>query len=568
MNIISEFKKIVNTYPEKTVLVSESEDSLSYRNLDRYSNFIANKIIEQTRNEQEVEVIGVCINRSFNLIAAMLGALKAGMAYLPLDSAFPKERLKLMLDKAEARTIICTEDTANIFDERYNKLLLSDQMHFIEEVHIQNKPSPLACILYTSGSTGTPNGVMITHESILNTLQWAIKFYELTDGDVSLQVPSCSFTSSLQDIYSTLLSGGKLVMINEKRLLNTRYLKMLTDKFKVTHFDMVPSLYKEYLNTVKGESTLRFVLLAGEPLLLKLVSKHFNVLPNVRLINEYGMAETSSCCTVYEVFSDCEKVCIGKFIDNMSYMLHDKDSDGTGELYITGEGLAAGYFNDSSFTDEKFVNIDGTRYLKTGDYVREAADGNIIYIGRKDNQIKVNGKRINLNEIDYALQKDPNTIDCFSAGLLFDGKQIIVTFIKTFQKNTQYFFDLLKKALPNYYIPNFIKIIDEFEYLPNKKINVKGMKDMFKDELEKEVMVNDVIYISIIKVISNISKGLLVKPDINEDIRKQGIDSISFIQLLAALEEDLNFEFGYDDIENMGVVTVKSLYNYVKSLGK
>lgn len=189
-------------------------------------------------------------------------------------------------------------------------------------------------------------------------------------------------------------------MLDEKKMINARYLNMLSIKYKVTHFDMVPSLYKEYLSIVSKQSALRFVLLAGEPLSIELVREHFNKYPSVRLVNEYGMAETCSCSFVKEMMPTDTVVTIGSPITNITYKIVDPDEDGVGELYIAGNGLAKGYRGNEAYTIEKFIYLDNVRHLKTGDYVREYGRGEIQFICRKDNQIKVNGKRINLQDIN------------------------------------------------------------------------------------------------------------------------------------------------------------------------
>lgn len=488
------------------------------------------------------------------------------MAYLPLDPSYPLDRLNWMLTASKTHKVICNDFTKDVLDDSHDLLVLNKAYNYSSQSINYCNESDIACVLNTSGSTGNPNGVMMTHGSILNTLSWAMKFYGLSTGDVDLQIPSCSFTSSIQDIFGTLLSGGKLVMLSESKMLNVRYLKMITDKYQVTHFDMVPSLYKEYLRVIKNESTLRFVLLAGEPLSFNLMKSHFEKLPSVPLFNEYGMAETCSCCFVKEITSSDNIISIGKPISNIEYKISDVDQDGVGELYVAGKGLAIGYYNNSGYTDEKFVIMNGIRYLKTGDFVRENEAGELIYVCRKDNQVKVNGKRVNMAEIDYILQNDENTLDSITTAILYREKQLSVSYIKTNKNDSEYYFGILKEKLPIHCVPNYIKFVDDFIFLPNKKIDIKRMREMFANELDISSMKSDDLYKKIVKIVSEVSKGLLNKPDIEKDLRQQGIDSISFIQLLAELEEQLDFEFGYDDIDNLKIVSVKTLYDHIISL--
>ena len=558
--IVNEFQRTVTTYPCNIALVSATEGEMSYLKLDEYSNFIAHELL---LNKSEANVVGVFLNRSFALIASIIGVMKAGLTYLPLDPSYPIDRINWMLTTSKVKKIICDDLTKNKLNENYDILCLNNKYKYCDQNIRRCNENEIACILYTSGSTGRPNGVMMTHEAILNTLKWAIKFYELSTDDVALQVPSCSFTSSVQDIFSTLLSGGKLVILDDKKMLNARYLKMISDKYHVTHFDMVPSLYKEYLRIIKNESTLRFVLLAGEPLTPNLVRNHFRTLSAVRLVNEYGMAETCSCCFAKELTASDQIISIGKPIANICYKIMDVDPEGVGELLISGKGLSLGYHNNYEYTCEKYVDINGIRYLKTGDFVRKNEDGDIIYISRKDRQIKINGKRVNMIEIDYVLQNDEQTFDSITIAVLFREKQLIVSFVKSRKNDNEYYFEKLKEKLPVHCIPNYIKIIDDFYYLPNKKIDIKRMSEMVVSELDNANMLSDDRFKKISKIISEVSNGLLNEPNIDKDLRQQGIDSISFIRLLSEIEEQFKFEFGYDDIDSLKTVSIKTLYEYI-----
>lgn len=562
MTIISCFHQIVKNNPNNIALLSENEGQFTYAELDQRSNVIANHLIDQ---KSETDTVGILLGRSFDLVASMLGIMKAGFAYLPLDPSYPTERIATMLNSSNVKKIICTRNSMNAIEklDLFDLIILEDELFPNDKYIDLSEEEKNACILYTSGSTGVPNGVMMTHVSILNTLKWAINFYKLTPEDVDLQIPSSSFTSSVQDIFSTLLSGGKLIMLNEVKILNSRYLNMLSSKYCVTHFDMVPSLYKEYLRTIKDGSTLRFVILAGEVLSISLARKHFERLPCVRLFNEYGMAETCSCCFVKEVTLADKYISIGKPIANMGYFISDTDQDGVGELYVSGKGLAKGYHKNPKYTNEKFTFLSDVRYLKTGDLVKEEEDQTLTYFCRNDNQVKVNGKRVNLTEIDYVLQSNDNVQDSITTTVQYREIQLIISFIKSGFVDKSYFLNLLKEKVPAYCVPNYINIVEEFLYLPNKKINIKRMREMFIEELELEAMKSDERYKKIIDIISTVSSGLLNQPDIEKDLQQQGIDSISFIRLLAEFEEQFDFEFGYDDIENLQTVSIKNIYQYI-----
>ena len=565
MTIVDKFCGTVALYPNKAALKSEAEGSLTYCELDKYSNYIARRVLSEYSGGDGI--VGICLDRSFMMIASMLGVLKAGKSYLPLDPNYPSERLQLMLSKSSVKFIICADDTAHLFGDSYAKLLIRNREYINEPPTISIDPHSLAYIQYTSGSTGSPNGVMVTHHSILNTLVWRINYYGLNQFDSNLQIPSFSFASSVEDIFCTLLSGGTLILIKSKDLLNTRLIRHLVEKHAVTHLLMVPSLFKEVLKELGGIESLRFVVVAGEKLQHKLVDEHYVALPQTVLYNEYGMTETSVACMVCRIGKGDESIFIGNTIDNMDSLIYDPDEDGIGELYISGHGLSIGYHNDAEATQYRFVFIDAVRYFKTGDFVKLSADGNLQFIGRRDNQMKINGQRVDFSEIDYVLQQDGLVSESITCCIDYRNKESIVSFIKTSSNNYDYFSDLLKKRLPKYYVPDYIKLKKEFTYLPNKKIDVKGMKDLFVNKLEEVAMTSDPMFEKICKVLRDVASKELQLEN-NTDIQKSGIDSIEYIQFLAGIEEVFDFEFGYDYMEKLGTVSIVSLYDYLKSLGK
>lgn len=564
MTIALEFEKIVKKNPEKIALRSETEGQLSYNELNQYANNIANFISSEVKDSKKV--IGICINRSFKMIATMLGVLKAGYAYLPLDPSYPSDRISYMLENSKVDITICDSDSSNSVPDGYYKVVIPDFNYISNKQYCCTDDSALAYIQYTSGSTGNPRGVMISNRSIMNTLTWRINYYSLSEKDTVLQIPSFSFSSSVEDIFSTILSGGTLVLIKSNDLQNMRYLKHLITKYSVTHFLMVPSLYRELLSQLRGNCSLRFVVIAGEQFAKALIQKHYEILPQVYLYNEYGMTETSVACSAYKIQPDDECNVIGHLLPNMKSLIMDKDDDGVGELYISGIGLAEGYHNNQTASDEKFPYINNCRYFRTGDYVEQCIDGSFIYHGRKDSQIKVNGQRINFSEIDYALQMENKVKQSVTTSIKLGDKDKIVSFVMSDIKDSVILKNYLLKKLPKYYIPDFIKILDVYEYLPNKKINIKKMKENFMKELNENIIRNNPIVIELTKILYNLSNGLITKPNLEVDIKEIGLDSISVIRFIAMVEEKFQFEFGYDEIENIKPCSIVKLSKYISAL--
>lgn len=281
-NIITSFCKAVQDNCER-IAVLDNKEEYSYKQLDEYSNYIANEL----ENRAEVgDRIGICIDRSFKMIAAILGILKAGMSYVPLDSSYPDTRLRYMCAEAKVRCVLCEDTKGN----RFENIWILDKVEYLERY--QNKKNEEAYVIFTSGSTGLPKGVSVNNCSIMNTLNWRIKYYSLDQNDIVLQIPSISYSSSVEDIFSTLLSGGKLVLIRTSDLLNMRKLSKIIVDEGITHILLIPSLYHNLLPYLK-KNKLRFVVVAGESLPRQVIENHFYYMGNVKLFNEYGMTETS-----------------------------------------------------------------------------------------------------------------------------------------------------------------------------------------------------------------------------------------------------------------------------------
>lgn len=565
MFIIDKFEKVVRSVSEHNALVSDYEGKMSYQKMNECANYIASEL--DAFSLVKDEVIGICMERSFSLLISILAVLKTGHAYLPLDASYPEDRIKYMIKNTNVKRIITTPDKHHLFD-KYTDIDIYEEKEIMTLTHYMRKNeyrSDLFCVIYSSGSTGNPNGVMITNDSIWNTVNWAIHFYELSDKDVSLQIPSCSYVSSVQDYFSTFLSGGTLLMINDMDLFNLSYLHKLCCKYKVTHFDIVPSLYKEYVKSLPELENLRFVLLAGESLDMDLVHEHFRKFENVRLVNEYGMAETSSCFCYHELYKNSEEVFIGTPITNMEFMIESNETE-VGELIVKGPGLAKGYYNNDSHTSEKFVDVADALYLRTGDVVKLCDNGLLKYIGRADEQVKVNGKRVNLSEIDHCLRKFAEVDKIVSLGIDVSNEKIIVTFICAKNKDKYYYYNIVKKHLPDQFIPNDIIVMDQFFYLPNNKMDLNRMKAYYIDILKNNKVAITKEYNEIYTIVCKHMPLLKNKVDENTDLKTAGIDSIILLKIIAEIEYMYQMEINYDIYNQMGTISIKNLKKAVDKL--
>ncbi|AJY73316.1 amino acid adenylation domain-containing protein [Paenibacillus beijingensis] len=576
------FMEQVKLTPDNIAIQYEGTP-LTYSELDQKSNILAHKLKHCGVGPECV--VGLMSYRSLDMITGILAILKAGGAYLPLDPDYPQDRLSYLVSDSQARIILCQRGLEQkFFQSDISFMFLDEQVSYKEsqpqEKHedIYSQSNNLAYIIYTSGSTGTPKGVMIEHKAIVNTITWRKNFYKMSSSDVVLQLPSISFDSSVEDIFTTLLSGAKLLLISQNQRLNIKYLQKLISDEKVSHFLSVPSFYQELL----GEkfdllSNMRFITIAGEDFTPHLVEEHYLKLPNVLLYNEYGPTENSVCSTCY--FFDRDKeiklVSIGKPIDNTNVYILDANfnqvkNGEVGEIFLAGTGLARGYLNNPKLTNERFIlnpNGDGQRLYRTGDLAMQLHDGNIKYLGREDDQVKIRGFRIELKEIEYQLLKSGLVKNAFVT-MKTDAsrnKQLIA-YVVADQIQSDALILMLRSTFPEYMIPNKFVYLDAVPLTPNGKVNAQALPDPFVSYQPVKDPTANVIQKKLEVILSNITSSAidLNENNINRDIKYFGVDSLSFIKLLVEIELNFGFEFDYEDLVS-STITVSDLLSVIES---
>ncbi len=406
-------------HPDKKA-VAFGEDSITYGRLEQRANMVAQSILGLI-NEQST-IIGLATERSIDMIVGVLGILKAGCAYLPIDLEYPYQRIHFMLDDAKVGLILCDEKGVSIVEE-YGVTTINIDKLPLSSIH-DNCELPkvdledLAYLIYTSGSTGRPKGVPISHKNILNSTLGRFKFYN-DDPEAFLLLSSIAFDSSKAGIFWTLCTGGTLV-ISEKRIeQDIEKLVATIQRHKVSHTLLLPSLYELLLDYGNEEhlQSLAVVIVAGEACPTSVCIKHFNALGNVALFNEYGPTEATVWCVAHQIKRDDLKgpIPIGKAVANAGVHILDDNYvvlpyGAVGELCVSGLGLTKGYLNLPDDTVEQFREVvleahssAKTRIYRTGDLARYGRDGNIEFLGRKDQQVKIRGYRIELAEIEKVI---------------------------------------------------------------------------------------------------------------------------------------------------------------------
>lgn len=483
--IIEGFKKIVRKYSESIALIFK-DYSMTYGELDQKSNQVANSIV--TLINQKGSRIGIMANRGFSMIIGMFGILKAGAAYVPIDSTYPQNRIQYIMENSDCNLLLIQEELSDKVPKT-----MRDKVITIEAALGKGSREPidysslsgLAYMIYTSGTTGLAKGVMIEHQTIMNTLNWWNTYYDLKTNACVLQIPSFSFDSSVENIFATLLAGGKLVLIEDNDRFDMKEMSRAIVHNKVNHILAVPSYYRLLMEQCEEAlASLYSVTLAGEKFDRKLVEEHMERFPKVKLYNEYGPTENSVCSTVYLFSKENTKVLIGRPIFNTECFIMKKNKvlpiGVVGELCVSGKGLSRGYYKNEELTNQKFVKNSMSKYGKvyhTGDIARILQDGNIEYCGREDTQIKIRGFRIELGEIEENIKKlngiSEATVICVGDEL---EEKTLHAFVVAKQELDQENMKIaLKKLLPYYMVPAKIMQVNKLPLNANGKIDQKKL---------------------------------------------------------------------------------------------
>jgi amino acid adenylation domain-containing protein len=499
------FEHQVEIVPD-AIAVEFLGEQLTYREVNRRANQLAHYL--RKRGVGPDALVGICINRSLEMLVGMLSVLKAGGAYVPLDPAYPTERLAFMIDDAEL-SLVLTQDslTAQVPAGSASLFCLDKDWGSIAQ-ESEDNPAPnvsstnLAYVIYTSGSTGNPKGVMIEHRSVVNFSITAAAAYEIKPTDRILQFASLCFDLSVEEIYPALTHGATVVLRSDEMISSAREFLRYCDEWRTTILDLPTAYWNELTDALKAgdlklPERVRLVIIGGEKAAFDRVAAwHKAVRGGVRLANTYGPTEATVAATICDLkpSDECARrniVPIGRPLANATVYLLDQalrpvPIGSPSELFIGGPGVARGYVNRPELTAEKFVNDPFSddrhaRLYKTGDLVRYRPDGNIEFLGRVDNQIKIRGFRVELEEIELALRSQPGVGDCVV--VLHedsDGDKRLIAYLveeASSQLKTTELRNSLKTKLPAYMVPAFFEIIEALPLLPNGKINRRALPE-------------------------------------------------------------------------------------------
>ncbi|MFW9264015.1 amino acid adenylation domain-containing protein [Nostoc sp. CALU 546] len=522
------FEEQVERTPDAVAVVFENQQ-LTYHELNCRANQLAHYL--RSLGVGADVLVGICVERSLEMVVGLLGILKAGGAYVPLDPEYPQDRLNFMLADAQVSVLLTQQHLLEKLPEHQARVVHLDNDWLLISKSSQENPiaqvqaSNVAYVIYTSGSTGQPKGVMLSHSNLCNHMFWMQATFPLTEKDKVLQKTPFGFDASVWEFYAPLLAGGQLLIAEPRGHTDSAYLLKLIAQQQVTTIQLVPSLLQILLEQGGIETchSLKHVFCGGEVLPVTLQEGLLSKL-DVNLHNLYGPTEACIDAT----FWNCQReiypqvVPIGRPISNTQIYILDQNLQPVpigvpGELHIGGAGLAIGYLNRPELTQEKFISnpfekaggsgsasltdqrqeAGGSRLYKTGDLARYLPDGNIEYLGRIDNQVKIRGFRIELGEIEAALSQHQDVqtsvvivredIPGNTCTEQSRSKRLVAYIVPQPQQTctersrstptVSVLRSFLKEKLPEYMVPSAIVILESLPLTPNGKIDRRALPE-------------------------------------------------------------------------------------------
>ncbi|MDZ7969593.1 MAG: non-ribosomal peptide synthetase [Nostoc sp. DedSLP03] len=577
------FEAQVEKTPDAVALIFNNQH-LTYRDLNNRANQLA-RHLRSLGIGTEI-LVGICIERSLEMVVALLAILKTGGAYVPLDPGYPQERLAFMLSDTQVSVLLTQKElvtklpthTAFVIclDADWNTIAQNSKDNLSTSVTADN----LAYVMYTSGSTGTPKGVSVIHRGVVRLVK-ETNYAQLTPEEVILQLAPISFDASTFEIWGCLLNGGRLV-IYPPHTPSLEELGQIIQQYQVTTLWLTAGLFHLIVDEkIDALKSLRQLLAGGDVLSVPHVQKFLQTVENCQLINGYGPTEntTFTCChPITAPLQPDVSIPIGRPIANTQVYILDKNLQSVaigeaGELYIGGDGLARGYLNRPDLTAEKFIfhSFDSnlaTRLYKTGDLARYLPDGNIEFLGRIDNQVKIRGFRIELGEIEREIAQHPDVREIVVLARQDEAGEKQLTAYIVPHYNSGYTHNklrgFLQQRLPNYMVPSAFVMLESLPLTANGKVDRHKLPAPSRERPQLEQA-----YIAAQTDLERLLAGILselLKIDrvgIDDNFFDLGATSISILQVAARIKQELGIEL--PAVKLFQYSTIGSLAKYLDS---
>ncbi|MCI3939184.1 amino acid adenylation domain-containing protein [Chryseobacterium aahli] len=558
VDIVKQIEKISKEYSEKIAIINGSEKT-TYEKLNAKANQLAHYL--QTQKIEKGALIGVCIPQSTTRIIAFLAILKTGATYLPIDGELPQARIQMMIDDSKIKLMLSVDQYLDkVSNDHIQSIaldsLVSDesfQNRSTENLLIDIVPENPAYVIYTSGSTGMPKGVIISHHSFYNFVQYQAKVLDLSADNITLQFASPSFDAAIIDIWTPLIKAAKMHLYPNNKIVGEPLLD-----FIVTHnidtIPLMPPMVLASLPLNKPIGNLQTIAIGGEACTENTIKSWYK---KIRLINSYGPTEATVAVSNFEFKEEINPKIIGTAMPFVDVFLLDENlkpvTDGTvGEIYIGGSQLALGYLHREEDTQKSFIQApewlldqlnNGRTLYKTGDMALRREDGNLEFFGRKDDQVKIRGYRIELAEIEYNISKLPQiTQSAVKVQRKENGLPALIAFIQLATdedqaKVLQNIKAKLQQVMPAYMLPDKIFIVDQMPLNHAGKIDKKLLE--IPENQAKNSNLPKWKEDNLTQIVTHIWKDLLSLEDVNEkdDFFELGGHSLLLAQMHMLLPE-------------------------------
>jgi len=544
------------------VAVRIGNEKFTFKQLNSITNTIAAHLI--LKGAGPGKVVGVHMERGINLVAGALAVIQIGACYLPIETEFPEERVKYMLNDADV-AVFLTENETYSWDDLNVKKLKIDPQFLQKSIPVLVVKPPKAddpiFIVYTSGSTGNPKGVVLTQLNLIDFLKHFKIAPGMNEQDMVMGLTSISFDMSFLELILPFVYGASLHLLDKFERRDPREIVKVIKSSQITKLFATPSHLKSIVNygLIDKQSKLT-IISAGEPLQLSLSKKL--VQASSKVFNIYGPTETTIFSTIKEITADTQVITIGKPVEGTSILLVDDSGNlvtspgKVGEVYIGGKGIGLGYLNNKKLTNEKFVlnfqdSFPGI-YYKTGDLAIWTSEGELDCKGRLDHQVKIRGQRIELGEVENAIAQDKDVLHVLlEKQISEDGSDILVAYI-SFMKTEDSIIDFsmwinscktnLSSILPSFMIPAQFYIVDNFELNQNGKIERKAEKSIIhinsNEVKHQEIITSTATNTVVTKVVKELWEKVLSTsdPNLDSDFFQEGGHSLLAVDLISQIE--------------------------------
>lgn len=555
------FEELVTRIPDAIAIVFKSK-KISYRELNMRGNAVASLL--RKKMQRDNCIIPFISSRGIEMIIGIVGIIKADYAFMNIDYTLPTERIKYMLAECGTKSALIgkvNSDITKLLNELNIDLIELEEAGYIEEnIEITRKSDSLSYIMYTSGTTGKPKGVMIENNGLVAYSQYIGERYHFTTNTTVLQSTTYTFDPFIVETMPALLFGSKIVVTDESMMLDSTKLILYMKEQLVNIADFCPTVLAriaDYLGQVKS---LSIIMSGGETLPNDLKDKVLRF--GIHLFNHYGPTEITVDATIQECLLQ-KNVTLGSPIPNKKVLLVNNNNLAgigvPGEICISGIGVAKGYLNQEQLTSDVFIqDAEGNRWYKTGDIGKWDENGEIIYLGRSDKQIKILGHRIEISEIEECIR----VIEFIDDVVVVNNcDHLIAYYVTKKEVNELKLQDKLRKSLPFYMLPNSWKKIDSIPYTINGKVDVKNLPDISEDFVMDEKPLTE-LESQILDFVTDILRGRKINKF--DNFFRQGGNSLKAAVLLNRIKGEMHYSISLKDFfENP---TVEGICNIISSV--